>query len=207
VRVRIKFCGMTRPEDAAAAAAAGADAIGIVFAPDTPRYVEPGDAAAICAALPPLVSRVGVFVDPDPAWVREVLSIVTLDLLQFHGGEPAAFCTGFRVPYIKAVRVRGRDDILRAGAEHPAARALLLDAFVSGRAGGTGVTFPWSEVPAGLRHPVILAGGLDEGNVADAIAAVHPFAVDVSGSVEARPRVKDPGKMQRFAAAVRAAGV
>lgn len=206
MRVRIKFCGMTRPEDAAAAAAAGADAIGIVFARDTPRFVEPRDATAVCAALPPLVSRVGVFVDPDAAWVRTVLSTVTLDLLQFHGGEPASFCAGFGIPYIKTVRVRSRDDILRTAADHPAACALLLDAFVPGRAGGTGVVFPWTEVPAGLRQPLFLAGGLDEGNVAAAIAAVRPFAVDVSGGVEARPRIKDTGKMRRFAAAVRAAG-
>ncbi|MBI1733141.1 MAG: phosphoribosylanthranilate isomerase [Gammaproteobacteria bacterium] len=205
MRVRIKFCGITRAEDAAAAAAAGADAIGVVFFRDSPRHVTPDQAHAVCAALPPFVTRVGLFVDPDAESVRQVLKSVPLDMLQFHGAEPAAFCTAFGVPYLKAVRVRDPGDIVQAGRAHPAAAALLLDSCVPGRPGGTGVVFSWAMIPAQREHPIILAGGLGPENVQAAIAAVRPYAVDVSGGIEARPGIKDPAKMQRFVAAVHAA--
>lgn len=205
MRVRIKFCGIARPEDAAAAAAAGADAIGLVFYRDSPRYVSPQLAARICAAAPLFVSRVGLFVDPEPEWVREVLKTVPLDLLQFHGMEPVSLCTGFGLPYLKGIRVRETRDIVRADNEHGPAQALLLDTHVAGKQGGTGVPFSWALVPSGLVHPVILAGGLTPENVGAAIAAVSPFAVDVSGGIENQPGIKDSGKMSRFAAAVRQA--
>lgn len=205
MNVRIKFCGITRAVDAEAAATTGADAIGLVFAPGSARRVTPHVAAAICLALPPFVTRVGVFVDPSADEVHQALRAVHLDVLQFHGVESATFCSSFGVPYVKAVRVRDAGDIRDAAQAHPAARALLLDAFVAGQPGGTGVTFPWQLVPAGTAHPVILAGGLDETNVGAAIAAVRPWAVDVSGGVEERPGIKDMARMQRFVAAVRAA--
>lgn len=207
MRVRIKFCGITRPEDAAAAAAAGADAIGLVFYRDSPRYVSPRQAAWVCASLPPFVSRVGVFVDPEGDWVRQVLKTVPLDLLQFHGAESVNLCTSFGLPYLKGVRVRETSDILHVDLDHAPAQALLLDAFVAGKQGGTGVLFSWGLVPAGLAHRVILAGGLTPDNVGAAIAAVKPFAVDVSGGIENQPGVKDPEKMRRFAAAVLKAGM
>ncbi len=206
MRVRIKFCGITRPEDAAAAAAAGVDAIGLVFYRDSPRYVSPQHAATVCRALPPFVSRVGLFVDPDRQWVQEVLKAVPLHLLQFHGTEPVSLCTSFGLPYLKGVRVRETIDIVRADNDHGPAQALLLDAFVAGQQGGTGVPFSWAQVPAGLVHPVILAGGLTPENVGAAVAAVRPYAVDVSGGIENRPGIKDAGKMRRFAEAVLEAG-
>ena len=207
MRTRIKFCGITRPEDGISAAVAGADAIGLVFHRDSPRYVPPPQAAAICAALPPFISRVGLFVDPDVAWVREILRTVALDLLQFHGAESAGLCASFGLPYLKGVRVREAADVLHADRVYESASALLLDAFVPGNPGGTGVTFPWALVPANLTHPVILAGGLNPENVGAAITAINPFAVDVSGGIEIQPGVKDPEKMRRFAAAVRQAGI
>ncbi len=206
MRVRIKFCGITRPGDAAAAAAAGADAIGLVFYKNSPRCVSAQQAALVCAALPPLVSRVGLFVDPDPEWVREVLKSVPLDLLQFHGTEPVSLCTSFGRPYLKGVRVRETGDIVRADHEHGPAQALLLDAYVAGKEGGTGIPFSWALIPDGIVHPVILAGGLTPENVGAAIAAVRPFAVDVSGGIENQPGIKDSGKMGRFADAVLKAG-
>lgn len=203
--VRVKICGITRPGDGRAAAEAGADAVGLVFADASPRYVTIATAADICRVLPPFITRVGVFVDPEPGSVRAVLGAIRLDLLQFHGDEPASFCAGFGVPYVKAVRVRATDDIRRAVAMHPEAQGLLLDTFVAGRAGGTGATFPWELVPAGVALPVILAGGLDESNVATAVATVRPWGVDVSGGVETQPGIKDAARMQRFVAAARAA--
>ena len=206
MRVRIKFCGITRPEDATAAAAAGADAIGLVFYRDSPRYVSPQHAAMVCAAVPPFVSRVGLFVDPEREWVEEVLRAVPLQLLQFHGTESASLCTSFGLPYLRGVRVRDTLDIVRADKDHGPAQALLLDAYVAGKQGGTGVPFSWALVPAGLVHPIILAGGLTPENVGAAIAAVRPYAVDVSGGIENQPGIKDPGKMRRFADAVLEAG-
>jgi phosphoribosylanthranilate isomerase len=205
LRVRIKFCGMTRPVDAAAAAAAGADAVGLVFHRDSPRYVSPGQASGICAALPPFVACVGLFVDPDAEWVRHVLNTVPLDLLQFHGSEAATLCTAFGIPYLKVVRVREAGDILRAGREHPAAAALLLDSFDAAKPGGTGVTFSWTLVPAQRSHPIVVAGGLVPENVGAAIAALRPYAVDVSSGIESSPGIKDPEKMRRFVRAVLAA--
>lgn len=206
MRVRIKFCGITRPADGVDAALAGADAIGMVFVTDSPRRVTPESAAQIASVLPPFVSRVGVFVNPAAGEVRAAAQAARLDLLQFHGEEPEDFCLEFGVPYIKAIRVRDGADIQRAGRVHGAACALLLDSYVEGSHGGTGTTFPWSMIPAGISHPLVLAGGLDESNVGEAIRMARPYAVDVSGGIEQRPGIKDAGRMRRFAEAVRAAG-
>lgn len=204
-RTRVKICGITRPEDGVEAARLGADAIGLVFHPASPRAVTPEQASAIVAALPPFVTAVGLFVDAPAERVRQVLAAVALDLLQFHGEEPAAYCEGFDRPYIKAVRMRDGLDAAAAAAAHPRARGVLLDAYRPEAAGGTGHRFDWDRVPRDLGRPVVLAGGLDPDNVAGAVAAVGPYAVDVSSGVEARKGAKDPVRMAAFLEAVRAA--
>jgi len=203
---RIKICGITSIADALAAAELGADAIGLVFHPSSKRLVSVARAVDICLAVPPFVTVVGLFVDADAAAVQAVLEQVPLDLLQFHGDETQAYCSQFRRPYIKALRVRpGLDIELLAGAYHDA-RGILLDTWVSGVPGGTGRAFDWGLVPPGLAPRTILAGGLTPGNVAAAIAQVRPYAVDVSGGVEAAPGVKDRRKLAEFVAQVYRAG-
>ena len=197
-RTRVKICGITRPEHASAAAQAGADAIGLVFYEPSPRYVTPARARAVCAALPPLVSVVGVFVNPPPGEIEAVVEGLPVDLLQFHGEEPPELCAGTGKPYVKAVRVRSRDDIVKAAARYTDARALLLDAHHDALWGGTGSRFDWSVVPDDVGRPIVLAGGLTPANVADAIRLVRPFAVDVSGGVESAPGQKDAESIERF---------
>ena len=197
-RTRVKICGITRPEHARAAAGAGADAIGLVFYEPSPRFVTRAQAAAVCAALPPLVSVVGLFVNPAPGEVEATVAGLPVDLLQFHGEEPPELCAGAGKPYVKAVRVRTRDDVVAAAIRHPEARALLLDAHHDALWGGTGTRFDWGLVPSGVAHPIVLAGGLTPENVAGAIRLVRPFAVDVSGGVESAPGEKDPERMERF---------
>ena len=197
-RTRVKICGITRPEQARAAAGAGADAIGLMFYEPSPRFVTRARAAAVCAVLPPLVSIVGVFVNPEPREVEAVVEGLPVDLLQFHGEEPPELCAGTGRPYVKAVRVRTRDDIVEAAARYADARALLLDAHHDALWGGTGRRFDWNVVPGDAGHPIVLAGGLTPENVADAIRFVRPFAVDVSGGVESAPGEKDPESMERF---------
>ncbi len=176
-RTRVKICGITRIDDALAAANAGADAIGLVFWPGTPRSVEFEQARAIAAALPAFVTVVGLFVDPQPAEVRAALDAVPLDVLQFHGDEPQALCASFGRPYIKAVPVRPGVDLLQYASRYRDARSLLFDAFVAGRdAGGTGRTFDWkalaTRLDAGLARPLILSGGLEPHNVGAAIRRI-----------------------------------
>ena len=191
VRTRVKICGITRVEDAIAAAAAGADAIGLNFWPGTPRQVTHAQARAIVAALPPFVTRVGLFVDPQPADVRAALEAVPLDALQFHGSESAALCRGFGRPYLKAIAVKQGVDLLESVSQFDDAAGLLFDAYKPGDLpGGTGHAFDWSlltsEVRAALKAPLVLSGGLDPDNVAAAIRRVKPYAVDVSSGVEER---------------------
>ena len=197
-RTRVKICGITRPEHARAAAEAGADAIGLVFYEPSPRYVSRVRARAVCEALPPLVSVVGVFVNPNPREIEAVVEDSPVDLLQFHGEEPPELCAGAGKPYVKAVRVRDRDDIVEAAARYTGARALLLDAHHDALWGGTGSSFDWNVVPDDVGRPIVLAGGLTPDNVAGAIRAVRPFAVDVSGGVESAPGEKDARSMERF---------
>lgn len=199
---RIKICGITRPEDALHAAALGADAIGLVFYAASPRAVSAAQARAIVDALPPFVTTVGLFVDATAEEVRGVLDQVPLDLLQFHGDEAPDYCASFARPYIKAIRMREDVDLVREAERFATARGLLLDAYRPGVPGGTGEVFAWERVPAGLSRPIVLAGGLDASNVADAIRQVQPYAVDVSGGVEAEKGIKDAAKMAAFVAAV-----
>ena len=197
-RTRVKICGITRPEHARAAAEVGADAIGLMFYEPSPRCVTRDRARDVCAALPPLVSVVAVFVNPEPPEVEAVVEDLPVDLLQFHGDESPELCAQAGKPYLKAVRVRNRDDVVRAAARYAGARALLLDAHHDALWGGTGTQFDWNMVPDDVDHPVVLAGGLTPGNVARAIRLVRPFAVDVSGGVESAPGVKDARSMERF---------
>lgn len=182
-RTRVKMCGLTRAQDVLAAVEAGADAIGLVFYPRSPRAVTAQQAAALLQDVAPFVTTVGLFVDPDRAHVEAVLEKAPVDLLQFHGNESPAFCGSFGRPYIKALRMRDDVDVAQVVREHVGCQGILLDSYVPGTPGGTGEVFDWKRVPA-LGKPVVLAGGLEPGNVADAIRAVNPFAVDVSGGIE-----------------------
>lgn len=198
----MKVCGVTSVADGRLAAAAGADAVGLNFHPPSPRAVAVETAAAIAGALPPFVAAVGVFVDPSAARVASALTAVRLDWLQFHGTEPAAFCRSFGRPYIKAAGVSAGFDFPAFAGEYRDAGALLLDAFDPVRRGGTGASFDWQAWPQSERA-LILAGGLTPDNVAAAVAATRPFAVDVASGVEGRePGRKDPERLARFVRAV-----
>jgi phosphoribosylanthranilate isomerase len=181
---RVKICGITRPEDGLAAAHAGADAIGLVFYGKSPRNVGLQQAASIVHALPPFVTSVALFVNPQPEQVVAVLQQVRPDVLQFHGEESSTFCRSFGVPYLKAVRVRPETDLLQSAALYADAQGLLLDAWSEGAHGGTGERFDWNLIPADLPKPRILAGGLSPENVRVAVETVKPWAVDVSSGVE-----------------------
>jgi phosphoribosylanthranilate isomerase len=182
---------------------AGADALGLVFHAASPRAVDLSTARAICAAIDPLMSVVALFVDAPAQRVHEVLGECAIDQLQFHGDESPAYCASFQRPYIKALRMRPGLDVAAAAQQYAAARALLLDSYRPGVAGGTGETFDWGRVPE-LRRPWLLAGGLTPDNVAAAMTRLRPPAVDVSGGVESAPGQKDPALLRRFLAAVRA---
>ncbi len=184
--------------DAAAAAAAGADAIGLVFYGPSPRHVTPDAARAIVAALPPFVTCVGLFVDAAPEEIEAVLRDVALDVLQFHGRETPEECRRYGRPYLKAIAMAEGVDVRAAEARYASAQGLLLDTHQKGRPGGTGQVFDWGRIPAGLGKPVILAGGLSPANVAAAIDQVRPYAVDVSGGVESAPGIKDERRMREF---------
>ena len=202
MKVRTKICGLTRAQDVDAAVAAGADAIGLVFYPHSPRYVAPAIAADLARRIPPFVMIVGLFVNASAEFVRQVLAAVPIHLLQFHGDEDDAFCRQFDRPYVKAARVGPETDLLQYARCFPGVQALLLDAVVGGYGGG-GQTFDWSRIPAALPKPIILSGGLDEHNVGNAIRQVRPMAVDVSSGVEVSKGIKDAGKMHAFVQAVR----
>lgn len=202
-RVRVKICGITRLEDAQAAMAAGADALGFVFYPPSPRFITPEAAASLIRQLPPFVSCVGLVVNPSANDVQQLLQTVPLDLLQFHGEEADAFCEQFGKPWIKALAMKPGEDMLALASRYPHARALLLDAWHPDLKGGTGQTFDWSRIPS-LPKPFILAGGLNPANVAEAIATTRPFAVDVSGGVEQSKGIKSASLIHSFIAAVNA---
>ncbi|MDY7565889.1 phosphoribosylanthranilate isomerase [Pseudomonas sp. RTC3] len=201
--VRSKICGITRIEDALAAVDAGADAIGFVFYAKSPRAVSVEQVRAIIAALPPFITTVGLFVNISRCELTEILEIVPLDLLQFHGDETPEDCDGYHRPYIKALRVQAGDDIAASCRAYSRASGILLDTYVADVPGGTGEAFDWSLIPHTLSKPIILAGGLTPDNVAQAIAQVRPYAVDVSGGVEMSKGIKDHDKIRAFMHAVR----
>jgi phosphoribosylanthranilate isomerase len=203
----VKICGITRAEDALVAAHAGAHAIGMIFYPGSPRRVSHDIARQVVDALPAFVTTVALFVDAHPSDVERVIRDVKPQLLQFHGDETPEYCAGFGLPYIKAARVRQGTDLLQYARRYPTAKGLLLDAFVDGNHGGTGSTFDWALIPDQLPLPLILAGGLHQDNVADAIRRVRPWAVDVSSGVEATKGIKDAAKIAAFIRGVRNADV
>jgi len=198
LRTRVKICGITREEDARAAVTAGCDAIGLVFYRPSPRYVSPERAAQIVASLPPFVSVVGLFVDAEPEDILQVMKLVRLDLLQFHGNESPEACERFDLPYMKAIRVKPDTNLLQYAEQFKHAQALLLDAFIEGVPGGTGQVFDWNIIPKTLPLPVVLAGGLSPDNVEQAVRQVRPYAVDVSGGVELNKGIKDAAKIAAF---------
>jgi phosphoribosylanthranilate isomerase len=200
---RIKCCGMTRVEDALLAARLGADAIGLVFTARSRRRVELSQAREIRRALPPFVTVVALFMDDDAALVNEVMRIVQPDLLQFHGQEDDVWCAQFDQRYLKAIAMGEGTAALSRLHDYPRAAGLLLDGHGLGEAGGSGRAFDWSQMPSGLAQPLILAGGLNPDNVAEAIRIARPWAVDVASGVEASPGIKDAAKMAAFIAAVR----
>ncbi|HET7308222.1 MAG TPA: phosphoribosylanthranilate isomerase [Gammaproteobacteria bacterium] len=199
-RVRIKFCGLTRAEDAATAAQLGVDAIGVVFHPPSSRAVTLEQARAVIDALPAFVTVAALFLDPERGEVERVLKTLPIDLLQFHGDESPAFCESFDRPYIKALPMADDVDLNAAAHDYRRARALLLDAHARGESGGQGRTFAWRRMELPL--PVVLAGGLGPDNVGRAIETVRPWAVDVSSGVESSPGIKNHERMTAFVAEV-----
>jgi len=198
MRTRVKICGITRPEDGREAARLGADAVGLVFYAKSPRAVAPALAAEVVAALPPFVTSVGLFVNPGPDAVEAVLAEVPLDLLQFHGDESPEFCQQFGRPYIKAIRMHDDINLAAERVRYRESRGLLLDTYQPDVPGGTGASFDWQRIPKNLASTIILAGGLTPENVGEAIKQVQPYAVDVSGGVEAGKGIKDAEKMAAF---------
>lgn len=195
---RIKICGITRAEDLRTAVEYGADALGLVFYEVSPRNVTIPHAAHLAQSTPPFVNLVGLFVNPSVAEVQTVLRHVPLATLQFHGEETPEFCAQFNMPYLKAIRVKAGVDLLQCASDFSSAQGLLLDAHVEGIQGGTGATFDWTLIPKHMPMPIILSGGLDAKNVAEAIKLVKPYAVDVSSGVEASKGIKDAAKIAAF---------
>ena len=202
-RTRVKICGITKIDHARVAAGEGADAIGLVFYRESPRYLSIRDAAAIAESLPPFVDAVALFVNAAERDIRAVLDAVEIDLIQFHGDETAEFCARFGKPYMRAVRMGAGVDLLEYAQRFSRAKALLLDAHVPGQPGGTGRTFDWSGIPRELPIPLVLSGGLNAENVGRAVREVRPWAVDVSSGVEGERGVKDPRKIIEFIRSVR----
>ena len=195
---KIKICGFTNADNAREASLAGVDAIGLVFYEKSPRNVDINSAREIVAALPPFVNRVGLFVNANPSFIDEVLCEVPLDTLQFHGDEGVIDCTQYQMPFIKSVRVSLDTNVTQIANDFSQASALLLDSYNSHTYGGTGEVFDWSLACVEIELPVILAGGLNSDNVAEAIKQVRPYAVDASSGVESEPGVKDVDKIRAF---------
>jgi len=202
MRTRIKICGLTRESDVDAAVSAGADAIGFVFYPPSPRAVSIPRAAELMRRLPPFVTAVGLFVNADRSVVHQHMDELPLQCLQFHGEESEPDCNMWGVPYLKAARVKPGVDLLEYAASYRSAQGILLDAWVEGYGGG-GKVFDWGLIPGNLSKPMILSGGLDADNVSEAVRRVKPWAVDVSSGVEQAKGIKDAAKIAAFIAGVR----
>lgn len=205
IRCRVKVCGITSVADARMVSAAGVDAVGLVFYAKSSRNVSVQQAAEICAALPPFVSSVGLFLDASAVFVNEVLEAVPLDLLQFHGSESAEYCNHFRRPYLKGLGMSGvsGSDFKALADQYPQAQGVLVDSHAPGAAGGTGRVFDWTQVPQDYAKAIVLAGGLTADNVAQAIRTTRAYAVDVSSGVEAAPGIKDSAQVAAFMDEVR----
>ncbi|MFW5427123.1 MAG: phosphoribosylanthranilate isomerase [Methylophagaceae bacterium] len=197
MRTRVKICGITRRQDAEFAVEMGADALGLVFYAPSPRAITIAQAQDMVIGLPPFVSIVALFVDADSDYVKACMAALPISILQFHGDESAEYCEQFNHPYMKALRMRDGIDLKAAAKRYTSASAILLDSYQPGVPGGTGQVFDWSLV-ANINVPVILAGGLDAENVAQAIKQVEPYAVDVSGGVELSKGIKDKDKVRKF---------
>jgi phosphoribosylanthranilate isomerase len=204
MRTRVKICGLRHADDVVAAANAGADALGFVFYPPSPRAVDSQQAKHLVAQVPSFITSVGLFVNASAEAIAQILQQVPLTLLQFHGDESPAFCQQFGLPWIKAVRMRPEINLLQVQESYHQAQGLLLDTYQQGTPGGTGARFDWQAIDKELRHEIILAGGLDVSNVTDAISQIQPWAVDVSGGVESSKGIKDHAKIAAFMAKVRA---
>ena len=198
MRTRVKICGFTQVDNALEAARLGADAIGLVFYPESPRNVSIEQASKIARALPAFVSVVALFVDADADFIETVLSKVPVDCIQFHGDETPEACRLFAKPYIKAIRVRDDTDLDAVQTQYYDAAGILLDAYHPGIPGGSGCSFNWDLIPRQPKLPIILAGGLSVENVDQAIQQVKPYAVDVSSGVEAGKGIKSAEKMAAF---------
>ena len=205
MRTRIKFCGITRSDDARRSIELGVDAIGFVFTRASQRFIGISQARSIRAEVAPFVTVVALFMDDEAGWIEEVISGVQPDLLQFPGAETGGFAASFARPYIKAVPMGSLADPSRHIASYPGAAGFLLDSHAHGERGGTGESFDWARVPAGTARPFVLAGGLTPHNVAQAVATVRPYAVDVSSGIESAPGIKDAAKMRDFVRAVHSA--
>jgi phosphoribosylanthranilate isomerase len=206
MRTRVKICGITRPEDARAVVASGADAIGLVFFPDSPRFIETPIARNIALTLAPFVTVTGLFVNAAPDTIRSTLERVPLGLLQFHGSESNADCAQWGKPFIKSVAMRAGTDLRNVMDAYPDAAGFLLDAWQPQTHGGGGETFDWRHVPANTDRPIILAGGLTPKNVAEAIIQIGPYGVDVSSGVESAPGIKSAGLINEFMTGVESGG-
>ncbi len=205
MHTRVKICGITRWQDARDAIELGADALGFVFFRGSSRLIDAREAAAIASRLPPFVSVVALFLSPTGDEVREVIEVLRPHVLQFHGEESPDFCSGFHLPFIKAVPMARGVDLAAWTREFAKASAVLLDSHVAGEAGGSGRPFDWSMIDRRVNHPMILAGGLSADNVEAAVERVRPYAVDVSSGVESAPGIKDAGRMREFFRGVRRA--
>ncbi len=197
-RTRIKICGITRLADAQQAAALGADAIGLVFHPKSPRCIDIDTALPIRSAMPPFITVTVLFMNESEGLIERVLEKIRPDCLQFHGVETADFCAQWSRPYLKAIPMGSVEDIAAYAERYPHAQGFLLDSNVAGRQGGSGDTFDWSKIPSSFDFPMVLAGGLNPTNVAAAIAQVKPWGVDVNSGVEKSSGIKDADLINQF---------
>ena len=204
---KVKFCGITNLQDAISAAELGADALGFVFYPKSPRFISPKNAKEIIKKLPPFISMVGLFVNQSKSEVEEVIKDCPLNLLQFHGDENESFCKQYNLPYIKAITMKSDVDLLKCIQEYNSAKALLLDTFSKVARGGSGEVFDWKMIPPNTLKPIIVAGGLTPENVQTLLEVISPYGVDVSSGIEINKGLKDYKLMKKFILGFTNAGV